>query len=82
MKYVIFKRGDLKHVVLCADHTSHSSLMVEGAKPVSAGFVSITDKGVSCFGSSDSLNLSSKPEDDILVKAVLANCGIYAFLDL
>jgi hypothetical protein len=39
MKYVIFKGNGLVHPVLFGDHTAHSQIKVEGAEPISAGFV-------------------------------------------
>lgn len=39
MKYVIFRENNLLHPVVFADHTTHSQIKIEGAVPVSAGFV-------------------------------------------
>ena len=82
MKYVVFKSKNVKHVVLAADHTSHSSISVEDATPISAGFFSIGPDGVSCYGKSDSLNLSPSEEDPSLITRLLDNFGIYGFICL
>lgn len=82
MKYVVFLQRNVKHVVICANHTSHSSLKVEEATPISAGFFIVSSEGVKCFGNSESLNLSPAEDDSVLISSVLANLGIYAFLDL
>lgn len=41
MKYVIFEqdRTGFKESVILGEHTVHSSVKVEGAKPVSAGYL-------------------------------------------
>ena len=82
MKYVTFLENNVKHVVLCADHTSHSSISVGRATPISAGFFTIESGAVIVYGSSSSLRLSPSEEDPILIQSLLSNFGIYAFLSL
>lgn len=83
MKYIIFKEKNMLHPVVFADHTTHSQIKIEGAKPISAGFV-MQDKtgiqGIKCYGKSDSLNLTPGANDEAIISSWLQNCGIYAFL--
>ena len=53
MKYIIFKEKNMLHPVVFADHTTHSQIKIEGAKPVSAGFVMQDKTGIKCYGKSD-----------------------------
>lgn len=81
MKYVIFREKNMLHPVVFADHTTHSQIKIEGAKPVSAGFVMQEKTGeIKCYGKSDSLNLTPGVNDEEIIKSWLRNCGIYAFL--
>ena len=80
MKYVIFREKNMLHPVVFADHTTHSQIKVEGAKPVSAGFVMHDKTGIKCYGKSDSLNLTPGVNDEAIILSWLQNCGIYAFL--
>lgn len=82
MKYVVFKQGETLHCVIFADHTVHSQVKCEGAVVIGGGFFSITPFGVKTFGKSESLGVSSREADAVLVEAVLTNMGIYAFLKL
>ena len=81
MKYVIFREKNMLHPVVFADHTTHSQIKVEGAVPVSAGFVMHDKAGnIKCYGKSDSLNLTPGVNDEAIILSWLQNCGIYAFL--
>lgn len=83
MKYVIFKGNGLVHPVLFGDHTAHSQIKVEGAEPISAGFVRFDSCGIPhCYGRSDSLNLESRGEkdEDIIHRAHNLSGGTMLFL--
>ena len=68
MKYIIFEGNGLVHPVLFSDHTTHSQVSIEGAKPVAAGFVWFDKVGwPHCYGKSDSLNLKSREETDATI---------------
>lgn len=85
MKYVIFEqdRTGLKAPVIFGDHTVHSSVKVEGAKPVSAGYFMIDNDGiVSTYGDAQSLGLKPEDGDATLLNLVLQNFGTAYFLDL
>lgn len=86
MKYVIFEqeRTGLKMPVLFPDHVTHSSITIEGSKPISAGFclvggceiITILPEG------SDSLKLEPGEHDRELIISTLSNAGVYAFLNM
>ena len=81
MKYIIFKEKNMLHPVVFTDHTTHSQIKIEGAKPISAGFVMYGKTGgIKCYGKSDSLNLTPGVNDEAIIASWLLNCGIYAFL--
>lgn len=80
MKYIVYEQGAVIHCVIFADHTSHSQIICEEAKPVSAGFFYIKEDEVITYGKSESLNLTPKSSDSGLIEAVLLNLGIYAFM--
>lgn len=81
MKYVIFREKNMLHPVVFADHTTHSQISIEGAVPVSAGFVMQDKAGnIKCYGKSDSLKLTPGVNDEAIILSWLQNCGIYAFL--
>ena len=84
MKYVIFEGHGAVHPVLCADHTSHCQLKVDGCKPVSGGFVKFYKFGVdSVYGRAESLNLDNRGEEDVkILRDWYLNSGMYAFLRL
>lgn len=42
-----------------------------GISCTSAGFVDIVSNDISCYGSSTSLKIKSRPEDDIIIKVIL-----------
>ena len=85
MKYVIFEDDitGMKEPVIFGDHTVHSSVTVERAHPVSAGFFMI-DKGgiVSTYGDAQSLGLTPAPGDATLLFYVLQNMGTMYFLGI
>ena len=81
MKYVIFREKNMLHPVVFADHTTHSQISIEGAVPVSAGFVMQDKAGnIKCYGKSDSLKLTPGVNAEAIIASWLQNCGIYAFL--
>lgn len=85
MKYVIFEQygTGLKEPVIFGDHTVHSSVKVEGSKPVSAGYFMIDNDGiVSTYGDAQSLGLKPEDGDATLLYYVLQNFGTVYFLDL
>lgn len=85
MKYVIFNQNGLLHPVLFAEHTSHAQVHVEGATPVSAGFVHFEGllNEPKCYGRSTALNLDSRGtvDEDIIRKWQL-NMPTSSFLNL
>lgn len=81
MKYVIFKHKTVYMPILFPDHVTHSTIKIEGAEPVSAGFINTTTGEV--FGLSESLKLEPNEEIDAeLCLRVLSNYGVYAFMDM
>lgn len=85
MKYVIFEqdRTGFKESVILGEHTVHSSVKVEGAKPVSASYFMIDNDGiVSTYGDAQSLGLKPEDGDATLLNLVLQNFGTAYFLDL
>lgn len=81
MKNVIFREKNMLHPVVFADHTTHSQISIEGAEPVSAGFVMQDKAGnIKCYGKSDSLKLTPGVNDKAIIASWLQNRGIYAFL--
>ncbi|MFA5036146.1 MAG: hypothetical protein WC479_03125 [Candidatus Izemoplasmatales bacterium] len=63
MKYIIFNN---KYPVLFSDEVTHCDVSIEGMKPTSAGHFKIKT-----FGVSESLGLSSRPEDGKLISMLL-----------
>ena len=84
MKYVIFEGHGSVHPVLCADHTSHCQLKVDGCVPVSGGFVNLNRFGVECvYGRAESLNLENRGDEDVnILQDLYLSMGMYAFLRL
>lgn len=82
MKYIIFEdqKSGLLQPVIFGEHTTHSQVTIEGAKPVSAGFVNFDKKGLSVFGESDSLNLGINERDRDLIGKVFFNYGTAYFI--
>lgn len=84
MKYVVFEDDvtGFKQPVIFGDHTVHSSVKVERAHPVSAGFCMIDNDGiVSTYGDAQSLGLKPKDGDATLLFYVIVNMGTCFFLD-
>ena len=78
-KYVIFDGSLCTRTFIFGNETQHKEMaqlmaaVYPGIIPVSAGFVSITEVDsltdeVKVWGKSDSLNLSSRPEDERIIK--------------
>jgi|GEM_PF-3043409 len=84
MKYVVFENMNtgLKMPVIFPDHITHSTIKIDDAKPVSAGFCIVGTEEIVTIGTgkSDSLNLSPATGDRELIIAVLCNAGMYAFM--
>lgn len=67
MKYVIFKDLSKLIGVVFPKNISHDDIRIGGQwKPVAAGFYNTLHK--TCFGESISLNLSSTPYDEVVIK--------------
>jgi hypothetical protein len=84
MKYVIFKDtiSGLIQPVLFGEHTTHSQIKLDGAKPVSAGFFSFESGKMRIYGKSDSLKLEPQDNDlDYIVKAFI-NMGTMFFIEI
>ena len=84
MKYIIFKHGTLFHPVLFSNHTTHSQVKLEGATPISAGFVSFSEtlRLPKCYGNSTSLKLESRGElDEEIISRFQLNSGTSSFID-
>lgn len=85
MKYIVFEQEGtgLKMPVVFPDHITHSTIKIEGARPVSAGFCLLGTEELVTIGTgkSDSLNLAPMVGDRDLIIAVLCNAGVYAFLN-
>lgn len=84
MKYVIFKHktGCLMPVIT-PQHVTHSSISIEDAIPVSAGFFTHSFvEGAFVHGESESLKLRPLLGDAELLNAVFNNSGMYAFLPM
>lgn len=84
MKYVVFEdvKTGLKMPVVFPDHITHSTIKIEGANPISAGFCLVGTEEIVSIGNggSESLNLSPAVGDRELIIAVLCNAGMYAFM--
>lgn len=84
MKYVIFKDevSGLIQPVIFAEHTTHSCVKLERAKPIGAGFFDF-NKGIpSVYGKSESLGLESKDSDLDYITKMFLNLGTMFFVDL
>lgn len=78
-----FKVVVVSHPILFGDHTAHSQIKVEGATPISAGFVQFDSCGLPhCTGRSDSLKLESRGEkdEDIIHRAHNLSGGTMLFI--
>lgn len=84
MKYIIFKdeKTGLVQPVIFGEHTTHSQVKIEGAKPVSAGFCHLSAKGgLSITGDSESLGLKPDTKDGAWLSMMLCDAGTSFFLD-
>lgn len=72
MKYIIFEDFAGKPApILFPDRVSHDEIreQIPYSRALSAGYLRLSEKGLSVFGLSTSLNLRSRPEDlDIIVR--------------
>lgn len=85
MKYIIFEddKTGMKQPVIFGDHTVHSSVTVERAHPVSAGFFQIDNEGIiSTYGDAQSLGLQPKNGDATLLFYVIQNMGTMFFITI
>jgi hypothetical protein len=82
MKYIIFKQKDLLIPIIFDEHITHSQIKIEGAKPVSAGFVY---RGLGSIRVSDrkseSLNLGPHTADLRFLERAQLELGTNAFID-
>lgn len=82
MKYVIFTHGTLYMPVIFPDHVSHNQVVLKDCKIYSAGFVDISQFGVTkVYGKSESLGIGPSSEDENILQNVFLNSGTYAFLN-
>lgn len=78
-KYITFEDDvlGLQHVVIFSNYIKHSDMadiMARlYARPISAGFVELSDEGPVCYGRSESLRLDSRPEIDTKLARKLFN---------
>lgn len=80
MKYVIFEQKDLLMPVIVPDHITHSQVKIEGATPVSAGFLAIKNgKVTEVYGKSESMKLSPMTRDKDLLEKALKDMGTMYF---
>lgn len=82
MKYIIFEdeRTGLLQPVIFGEHTTHSRVEVERARPIGAGFFSFENGQPGVYGGSVSLNLESSEADlDLIIKMFL-NMGTAFFI--
>ncbi|MET0465291.1 MAG: hypothetical protein ABW007_19170 [Chitinophagaceae bacterium] len=84
MKYVVFKHDatDQLMPVIFPEHITHADVTIEGALPVSAGFVYVDSRRRVTIPSNikaTSLDLGPKDIDTNLIRDTLNNSGIYAF---
>ncbi|WP_108822020.1 hypothetical protein [Dysgonomonas sp. Marseille-P4361] len=85
MKYIIFKdeKSGLIQPVIFGEHTTHSQIKLERAKPISAGFFYMdAEKGICIHGESDSLSLKPKEGDEMYLLFVIIGAGTSSFIDL
>lgn len=85
MKYVIFKKNSLFMPVIIPEHINHCDVKIGDARPVSAGFFHLSDKGmleIDMDKPSESLNLKPDPGDTVLLTAVLCGMTMSFYIDL
>lgn len=84
MKYIIFEdnKTGLIQPVIFGDHTTHSTIKLNNCKPVSAGFWLLGEKGIICFGESESLGLEPKKGDEAYLSLMLGDAGTMFFLKI
>lgn len=84
MKYIIFKdeKTGLVQPVIFGEHTTHAQVMIERAKPISAGFCYLSPEGgLIVHGESDSLELKPNENDAGYLSLLLCNANTSFFLD-
>lgn len=84
MKYIIFKdeKTGLVQPVIFGEHTTHSQITIEGAKPISAGFFHLSSEGgLSITGDSESLGLKPDDKDGVYLSMMLCGAGTSFFID-
>jgi hypothetical protein len=84
MKYIIFKDtvSGLIQPVLFGEHTTHSSVKLDRAKPVSAGFFDFSKGIPTIYGKSVSLNLEPGVDDLDYITKMFLNLGTMYFISL
>ena len=71
MKYIRFA-GHSNNIHLFPDYETHSNVAdLLGGRVISAGFVHMTDAGLSCSGESFSLDCESLPDDSQELNSLL-----------
>lgn len=84
MKYIIFKdeKTGLTQPVMFGEHTTHSQVKIEGAKPVSAGFCHVSSgDDLTITGASESLKLKPGENDAAYIAMMLCDAGTSFFLE-
>ena len=65
-KYIIVEQDGFEMPYLFSPLVKHSEFAYKiGNKVISAGFISIGEFGINCYGKSDSLNIVSRGEKDV-----------------
>jgi hypothetical protein len=70
--------------IMFPEHVAHSQVKVEGAEPISAGFISFTPLGlpkVDMSRGSDSLKLDPHERDQNLIECTFLGMGTNSFVD-
>lgn len=82
MKYIIFEdeHTGLLQPVIFGEHTTHSQVKIERARPIGAGFFSFENGHPSVYGRSDSLDLESSEADLDLIIKIFLNMGTAFFI--
>ena len=70
-KYIVFDNGLLDDMLIFSDMQKHEDI-ARGLTVVSAGFLSIYNNKISCYGESISLELKARPEDEKIAYRALA----------
>lgn len=69
-KYIVFDNGLIDDMLIFSDMQTHD-FIARGLHVISAGFLSVYNNKVSCYGESFSLKLQARPEDEKIAYRVL-----------